>query len=263
MPFTRTQSMLKRVIPKRYYAALYKSASCTYRTLCELADKMHYVCLYVYYLLKRDPEKVKKIRAIYSIRPYTMVDRVGLFDTYDIAYGIESKKMVGSFVECGVARGGSSALMAIVASKSGSGRNVWLFDSFEGLPAPTAEDKPCAFQRGGCLGTYQEVSELLFSLLGLDRNSVFLVPGWFQDTLPDYKDKIGKISFLRLDADLYESIKCCLESLYDNVVTGGYVLIDDYKFAGCRRAVDEFLQKRNLDVELVSDNHGRVYFTKP
>ena len=150
-----------------------------------------------------------------------------------------------------------------------------MFDSFEGLPEPTAEDEPTvvdlirqdrnrsALQKGYCLGTYEQVSNLLFSDLGLERENIFLVKGWFQDTLPEHKDRIGEISFLRIDGDWYESTKCCLENLYDNVVAGGYVLADDYHLPGCRKAVDEFLHRRRLNVKLTPDGRGGGYFVKP
>jgi len=93
---------------------------------------------------------------------------------------------------------------------------------------------------------------------------VFMVAGWFQDTLPEYKNKIGEISFLRIDGDWYESTKCCLENLYDNVVTGGYIFIDDYgSVIGCKKATDEFLENRKLNVELMLDDRGGCYFVKP
>jgi len=93
---------------------------------------------------------------------------------------------------------------------------------------------------------------------------VSLVKGWFQDTLPEYKDRMGAVALLRLDGDWYESTKCCLENLYDNVVPGGYVIIDDYgALTGCKEAVDDFLNERNINVELIDVDHIRFYFLKP
>ena len=90
-----------------------------------------------------------------------------------------------------------------------------------------------------------------------------MVGGWVQDTLPKNKDKMGEISFLRIDVDWYESTKCCLENLYGNVIRGGYILIDDYYLPGCKRAVDEFLQKKGVDVKFILDDRGGAYFVKP
>ena len=238
---------------------------------------MYYLSACACYALKRDTRNMKKIKAIRTILPYTMVGRTGLFATYDIAEEMEKKGREGCFVECGVARGGCSALMAMIARDNKSRRKVWLFDSFEGLPAQTSEDEyqePVIHKprdrsdklvaQGYCLGTFEEVEELLFDKLGLSRDNIFMVKGWFQDTLPKHRDDIGEIAVLRIDADWYESTKCCLENLYDNVIAGGYIIIDDYGcFTGCQKATDEFLKKRNLNVKLTFDNRGGCYFVKP
>jgi hypothetical protein len=69
---------------------------------------------------------------------------------------------------------------------------------------------------------------------------------------------------LRVDGDWYESTKCCLENLYDNVVSGGFLIIDDYGTChGCKKAVDEFIQRRGLNVQFFSDGRGGVKFEKP
>lgn len=275
MPFTRTQSVLKRMLPERWFTTLYRIATRVYNVWTKISDRLFYISSYIFYILKGDSKNAKRMMRICSILPYTLVGRSGLLTTYDLASKIEKSKIDGCFVECGVARGGCSALMAMVANDNGGDRKVWLFDSFEGLPDPTIEDAvdviehpgedrhSNALHKGYCLGTYDEVERLLFSRLHLSKNNIFMIEGWFQDTLPKYKDKIGDISFLRMDGDWYESTKCCLENLYDNVISGGYIFIDDYSLAGCKKAVDEFLTKRKENVEFVFDNRGGAYFVKP
>jgi hypothetical protein len=54
-----------------------------------------------------------------------------------------------------------------------------------------------------------------------------------------------------LDGDWYESVKMCLESLYDKVSPGGVIQFDDYgHWAGARKAVDEFMINRGIDTPL-------------
>jgi hypothetical protein len=183
---------------------------------------------------------------------------------------VEENGIEGAFVECGVARGGCSALMASVAARYKRARKTWLFDSFEGLPLPTQKDYDQAgrstgqhvhpLQQRSCLGTLNEVEELLFSHFSLNKSDIFLVKGWFQDSLPQYKQRVGPISLLRIDGDWYESTKCCLENLYDNVVAGGHVIVDDYGTCyGCMRAVDDFLRDRGLHPQLRHDGRGGSY----
>ncbi|MFC2007780.1 TylF/MycF/NovP-related O-methyltransferase [Chloroflexota bacterium] len=276
MPFATAQSALKKLLPQRWFALLYGLASSSYRVWQRVSNKIYLLCSYAYYVLKGDLKNARGIKMIQTILPYTMIGRTGLLATYDIASEVEKKGIEGCFVECGVARGGCSALMAMLVNDNNSGRKVWLFDSFEGLPSPTAEDdyeepiismptnkSASIVSRGYCLGTYDEVEELLFSKLGLNRDNVYMERGWFQDTLPKCKDKIGAIAILRIDGDWYESTKCCLDNLYDNVVTGGYIIIDDYwSVTGCKKATDDFLKKRELNMNLTFDDRGGVYFIK-
>ncbi len=273
MPFAKSQAVLRRILPEWGFTQVYKLAIRGYSAWRRISDELYYSLLYGYHTVKRDSTKSLRIKTITSVRPYSMVGRGGLLATYDIAQEIETKGIPGSFVECGVARGGCSALMASVARENGSGRKIWLFDSFEGLPEPTQEDMSCVdktptkerskavLHPGYCLGTYEEVSRL-FSDLGLNKGDVFMVKGWFQDTLPAHREEIGGIAFLRLDGDWYESTKCCLENLYDNVTPGGYIYIDDYELSGCKKAVDEFLQNRGTIAKLTHDGRGGAYFVK-
>ena len=61
----------------------------------------------------------------------------------------------------------------------------------------------------------------------------------------------------------FESTKVCLDELYDNVVSGGFIIIDDYVYlSGCKRAVDEFLDRQGLSscVEII--DRGNAVFQK-
>jgi hypothetical protein len=78
--------------------------------------------------------------------------------------------------------------------------------------------------------------------------------GWFDETLPAHRERIGPIALLRIDADWYESVQCCLENLYDQVAAGGFVVFDDYyTYDGCAIAVHEFLGRRRLSHRIESE----------
>ena len=276
MPLTRTQSVIRRILPGKLFRFLYNVASGLYVTGVQIRDSLYYFSARIFYLLTGDREKLTRIKRIQRIRPYSMVGRQGLFRTHDIALGMEKTKVEGCFVECGVARGGCSALMALVAADHKSGRKVWLFDSFEGLNEPTEEDEYQESLRyktdnrssdlvapGYCLGTFEEVEDLLFNNLNLSRDDINMVRGWFEDTLPQYREKTGAIAVLRIDGDWYESTRCCLENLYDNVIPGGSIIIDDYEsYIGTRKATDEFRRNRGIGTELSFDGRGGAYFNK-
>jgi len=263
MPFNKAQSILKKVLPSPVFEWLYRLATSLYYTKQGVAD-------WVYYNQPRNMYDNIEVRAIKRVVPYTMVGRKGLIATYRVVRSAMLSSVAGCLVECGVARGGAAALMLDAAFHPI--KDVWLFDSFEGLPEPTAEDgvlrKPQGKDRsswdlakGYCLGTQEEVEDLLFNKFGFSRDKVHLVKGWFQDTLPVYKDRMGDIAVLRIDGDWYESTKCCLENLYDGVVDGGYVVLDDYTLVGCRKAVDEFFAGKEYPA-IMLDGRGGGYFRK-
>lgn len=274
MPFTRTQSILKKALPSPVFDWLYRLATSLYYARIKVADWWYYHPIYT-----NDLGKQLMLDMIKRVRPYTMVGRGGLVATYGVIESTEKSKVKGCFVECGVAKGGSAILMllaSLVATEktnaNGLARTAWLFDSFEGLPEPTAEDgmlrNPTSkdksswdLAKGYCLGTQEEVENLLFEKFKFSRDKVHLVKGWFQDTLPEYREKVGDIAVLRIDGDWYESTKCVLENLYGQVVDGGYVIIDDYALVGCRKAVDEFFAGREYPNVLL-DGRGGGWFRK-
>lgn len=173
---------------------------------------------------------------------------------------------MGSFVECGVWNGGSAAIIAEVA-RNNPDRNIWLFDSWEGQPQPSKYDityNGSPAYKGMDLGQKEKVEKLLFQKLKLSNSKIHLIKGWFWDTLPIYKKGIGKIALLHLDCDLYKSVKFCLEKLYESVIPGGVIIIDDYgHWKGAKKAVDEFIEKNKLRIKLVKIDYTGVYFQKP
>ncbi len=221
---------------------------------------------------------IKKMSLFFKIKPnYTMVSYRGLCNLYELAMLVEKNKMEGCFVECGVWRGGCAAVMAYVVRRFGSKRKIWLFDSFRGLPDPTENDGQWVRDAAGgnmreiftninwCLASREDVIHI-FSSLGLyDTNNIMIVEGWFQDTLPEFKNKVGPIAILRLDCDWYESTKCCLGNLYNNVICGGYVILDDYgSNQGCKKAADEFLNTQKINIPVLKQaDEDCYYFQKP
>lgn len=185
-----------------------------------------------------------------TVRPYTMSGNVRLRGLYRAVRHVVERDIPGDVVECGTARGGSAALMGLTLKRLGALRTLWVFDTFEGIPPPTAGDPDeniARFYTGSFRGDRAEV-EALFERLGIQSRSR-LVKGLFQDTVP--RATVDTIAVLHLDGDWYESVKVCLEHLYDKVSVGGVVQIDDYgHWEGTRKAVDEFMSQRSIDAPL-------------
>jgi O-methyltransferase len=150
----------------------------------------------------------------------------------------------GCYVECGTWRGGLS--FAVMQLDTGI-RDFHFFDSFEGLPSATAEDgtRAIADQAAGRLwhdNNRADGAEFAENLnrYGRPGQSLWVTKGWFADTLPKFPPDRA-ISVLRMDGDWYESTLCILRNLFERVIPGGLIIVDDYfDWEGCARAVHEY-----------------------
>jgi hypothetical protein len=262
---------LMNILPSRIFNALFDFLFPIYKFLV----RQVYLLLAILRLDFLNRERWETIRKVYSVAPFSLVGTGGLEVTYEETRRLNKAAVPGDFIELGVARGGCAALMAFGAqdSRAPFRRHLWLFDSYEGLPEPGPQDfvdsqstgdhvRP--LPKGSCLGTIEDVQSMLFGRFKLDPSRISLVKGWFQDTVPQHAPKIGQVAMLRMDGDWYESTMIALEAFYDRVSPAGSVVVDDYlSCIGCKRAVDDFIKKRNLNVELIFDNRGGCYFEKP
>jgi O-methyltransferase len=185
-----------------------------------------------------------------KVRPYTVCGNSRLRGLYGAIRYVVSENIPGDLVECGTARGGSAALMGLTLQRLSASRMLWVFDTFEGLPQATESDPDWEIAQlytGSHRGSFSEV-QALFEQMGILAQSQ-LVKGFFQKTLPNCD--VEAVSVLHLDCDWYESVKTCLDYLYDRVTPGGVIQIDDYgHWKGARKAVDEFLRRRSIQVHL-------------
>lgn len=203
------------------------------------------------------------------IRPYTMLSEQRLYSLFSLAKKICALDLPGNFVECGVAAGGSSAMLAYVIKKhSRRPRVCFSCDTFEGLPEAGEKDtahgenaESLGWGAGTCAAPLES---LMAAAKALGAQDVIQpLKGLFTETLGVNKPSIGQISLLHADGDWYESTKDIFENLYDAVVSGGFVQIDDYGYwQGCKQAVHEFEKNRNLRFQLNSIDGTGVWFQK-
>lgn len=179
----------------------------------------------------------------------TMVGLARLINLRDCVVDVLEAGVPGDLFEAGVWRGGAGIYMRAVLEAHGDGtRRVWLADSFQGLPRPNPDEYPADsidmhYVHPELAVGVDEVTRN-FERFGLLDDRVRFLEGWFQDTLATAP--VEEIAVLRLDGDMYESTWVALESLYDKVPVGGYVIIDDYGLDQCRAAVDEFRAQRGI-----------------
>ena len=153
-----------------------------------------------------------------------------------MARDADHRGVPGAIVDCGVWNGGSTILLHNGAPT----REVWAFDSFEGLPEPTEQDGAEATGwKGECLGAEARLREG-FARFG-DPSRLHVVKGWFDDTFPSAAPEVGDVAVLHADGDWYDSVLLTLRTFYPRVSSGGWIVIDDYgHWVGAQRATDEF-----------------------
>lgn len=196
---------------------------------------------------------------------HSMIGRARLLNIEQCLDHIREEDVPGDLVEAGVWRGGATILMrGYLAVYEMQGRDVWVVDSFEGLPAPTHpadQGHDFSYSQTPILAVSLEEVRALFDRYGLLDERVRFLKGWFKDTLP--KAPIARIALLRLDGDLYESTRDAITPLYDKVVPGGFILVDDYgDFEPCRRAIDEFRAARGITSPIQHIDWSGVYWRK-
>jgi O-methyltransferase len=234
---------------------------------------------------KHEYEKIDLTNPIITeIRKNTMLKEWRLSNIKEVTEYLVSHNIKGDFVECGVWKGGSVALMAHYLKEMSQERTLRLFDAFDDICEPDAKvDGERAikevggvenakgqlkavsgfYKKKGGSGNEEEVLKLLIQTVGYKKELVHLHKGWFQDTLPLVSKEIKKIALLRLDGDWYASTKVCLDYLYDKVVPGGVIIVDDYgAYEGCKKAVDEFLYFKNIKPYKIKVDNECVYWVK-
>jgi len=192
-----------------------------------------------------------------------------IFDTIKCTKYCESENIKGAFVECGLANGSQLALMAL----NSNDRLIYGLDSFEGVPLAGSKDTSqpgigkithdtsgnLLVSSGQAVCSLQQV-EYNFVKWGIDLSNVTFIKGWFQHTLPD--NDIGDIAMLRLDGDLYDSTRVCLEYLYPKLVSGGVLIIDDWGLPGCKLACDEYLDYSDFKTDYMVEGATVKVFIK-
>jgi hypothetical protein len=188
----------------------------------------------------------------------SMCSTNNLYTTAIAAKYIAQNNIVGDFVEWGVFRGGNAIIAAKIFKMYKSENKVYLFDTFTGMSEPgkydvktstksPAQNKYSASKKEGynnwAYASIEEVKEN-FKKLNLFDSNVIFIKGKVEDTLVQANQLPNAISFLRLDTDWYESTKIELDILYEKLIPGGILVIDDYaNWNGVRKAVDEFFKE--------------------
>ena len=187
-----------------------------------------------------------------------------IFSLLELALSLE-----GDVAECGVWQGSALIPTGLFVQHHAPGKRVFGFDSFQGLNDAVSRDVALEGEGdprkrvGGFSNTSYEAVRQHVELFGL-ANTVTLVPGYFQNTLPTHAG--SRYCFVHLDCVIYESYRQCLEHFYPRMARGGVILLDEYKdppWPGATQAIDEFVTDKPEQItEIRSDNHIKYYLRK-
>ena len=166
-----------------------------------------------------------------------------------------SRDVPGQIAECGSFRGASAYFIA--EATAGTGKQMHLFDSWQGLSGPVDADGNhweagnLSASEAACLATLAPFAERVVSH-----------PGWIPDRFDDVVDM--QFSFVHVDVDLYEPHRDALQFFWPRLSDGGVMAFDDYGSSlcpGARRAVDAFFVP--LGLEVIGAPTGQAFLFKP
>ena len=215
----------------------------------------------------------RHIEIINKVISYSITSEERIYALIESVRYILKNDIKGDFVECGVYKGGSMMAVALTLLTEGiNNRDLYLFDTFEGMPAPGKEDidlwgRPASevFHKkriSDVSSTWMnsslaEVKQAMAST-GYPAERMHFIKGLVENTIPEKAPEL--ISLLRLDTDWYKSTIHEMVHLYPRLSSGGIVIVDDYgHFSGAKKAVDEYFQtKRNTPYFHRIDYTGRL-----
>jgi len=177
----------------------------------------------------------------------------------------------GHVVECGVYKGASFLRFATFREilENPYSRKIIGFDAFGKFPEGAEDAANQAFirrfsEQGGD-GISRDAFIQVLAHKGFENTE--LVKGDICSTVPQYVAEHPelRIALLHLDVDVYAPSKVVLDHLYERIVQGGLLLMDDYGIIpGETQAVDELVQKndRQLRIEKLPISHIPAYIRR-
>lgn len=178
------------------------------------------------------------------------------------------KKIVqlpGDVLELGVFKGGSLIQFATFREllENERSRKIIGFDVFDKFPQADKIDSDKKFVNmwnEQHMGELISIDDIYKSLEIKNIHNVKLVQGNICETVDKYlmENPYTRISLLHIDTDIYEPSKLGLERLFDRVVQGGIIVLDDYgTIEGETLAVDEFFSGTKYTIRKFPFSHSK------
>lgn len=171
-------------------------------------------------------QRVSLVRRIFRVSTHVRCEHIEeeVFSFMRAVLSLPSD-MKGCIVEAGCFKGGSTAKFSLVARLVG--RELVVFDSFEGLPDNLEEHintsgSQITFRKGDYRGALDEVTDNVRQFG--DISSCRFVKGFFAESMPHFRQPIAAAY---LDVDLASSTRSCLKYVWPLLSSGGVLFSQD------------------------------------
>ena len=135
----------------------------------------------------------------------------------------------GDFIECGVHTGLLSLVVCHALKFAELDRHFYLFDTFNGVPIAGLSGKELEIAQRSNAAYYRDVWDIAVRNFSPFPNAK-LIRGNLPDTLGHVA--LDKISYLSVDLNSAAVERAVMERLWNKLVPGALVLIDDYAWRG-------------------------------
>lgn len=202
----------------------------------------------------------RHIEIIKRVSPYTTTSFERIYALIESVRYIVRNDIKGELLECGVYKGGSMMTIALALMAEGvTDRELSLFDTFEGMPAPDERDidllgKPALEEfskrkisemSSTWMNASMEQVRQAMASTGYPMERIHFVKGLVENTIPEKAPEA--IALLRLDTDWYQSTIHELIHLYPRLSPKGILIVDDYgHLKGAREAVDGYFDRNKM-----------------
>jgi O-methyltransferase len=193
-----------------------------------------------------------------SIQGYTLVDIYRCYELWELADQVCNLNSSAGFIEIGVWRGGTAAIVGKKLLLKGSNTPFYLADTFKGVVKATEKD---AVYTGG---EHADTSvDLVKDLLKNNYPHIKILEGIFPDDTAHLIPASQQFGYCHIDVDVYQSAKEIVDWIWDRMIPGGVIVFDDYGFSTCTgitRYVNE--QKSKGDRLVVHNLNGHAIIVK-
>ncbi|MBL0309148.1 MAG: class I SAM-dependent methyltransferase [Bacteroidetes bacterium] len=193
-----------------------------------------------------------------EIKTHTLVDIYRCYELWELTEKIWSLNPNAHFLEIGVWRGGTAAIIGRKLALLNSNINFYLADTFVGV-AKTS-DKDTFYNGGEHADTSQEIVE---RLVKNKFHGYKILKGIFPDDTSALIDDKIKFGLCHIDVDVYESSKGIVDWIWNKMIVGGVIVFDDYGFHTCdgvTKYVNE--QKSKSDRMIIHNLNGHALMIK-